>query len=59
MLVVSPAGKLGRLQLRALSTWYLTMRSMKWPIDGTCVVEDLRPRNVLLFHETCYATLKV
>ena len=58
MLVMSPAGKRGRLQLRAFSTWCLTMRSMKWPRDGTCVVEDLLHRNVLLFHETCYAILK-
>ena len=59
VLVVSPADHTREAAVARTRHVLLTMRSIKWPRDGTCVVEDQLPRILLVFHETCYATSKV
>ena len=59
VLVVSPADHTREAAVAGTRHVLLNTRSLKWPRDGTCVVKDQLPRNLLLFHETCYATSNV
>ena len=59
VLVMSPADHTREAAVARTRHVLLTMRSMKWPRYGTCVVEDKLSRNFFLFPETCHATSKV